>query len=124
MGGLVGGELSMADVPLGPFAGSLITVYSAKGKAAKLHGSRQCGQLHTSDVITADVPLEAAMLGRLCSRCVARGIWGRPGTGLGMFLRALGGTGRLYQLQSYQGAGRRRMLDRPRGAGSRFAFSC
>lgn len=41
------------------------------------------------------------MLRRLCSRCAAWGVWGRPGTGLGMFLGALGGTGLLYQLQSY-----------------------
>ncbi|MFF7880679.1 hypothetical protein ACH40F_09675 [Streptomyces sp. NPDC020794] len=94
-------ELSLADVPLGPFEGSLVTVYSARSKAANLHVSRQCGQLRTSDVRTADVPLETAMLRRLCSRCAAWGVWGRPGTGLGMFLGALGGTGLLYQLQSY-----------------------
>ena len=99
--GLVGIELSLTDVPLGPFEGSLVTVYSARSKAANLHVSRQCGQLRTSDVRTADVPLETAMLRRLCSRCAAWGVWGRPGTGLGMFLGALGGTGLLYQLQSY-----------------------
>ncbi|MFM9622668.1 hypothetical protein ACKI14_32535 [Streptomyces turgidiscabies] len=100
-GGLVGIELSLADVPLGPFEGSLVTVYSARSKGANLHVSRQCGQLRTSEVRTADVPLETAMLRRLCSRCAAWGVWGRPGTGLGMFLGALGGTGLLYQLQSY-----------------------
>ncbi|MCC9710684.1 hypothetical protein E4N62_38870 [Streptomyces sp. MNU76] len=97
----MGIKLSLADVPLGPFAGSLITVYSARSKAANLHVSRQCGRLRTSDVRTADVPLETTMLKRLCSRCAAWGVWGRPGTGLGMFLGALGGTGLLYQLQSY-----------------------
>ncbi|MFI6019023.1 hypothetical protein ACIBCP_15530 [Streptomyces sp. NPDC051287] len=99
----MGIELSLADVPLGPFEGSSVTVYSAGSKAANLHVSRQCGQLRTSDVRTADVPLETAMLRRLCSRCAAWGVWGRPGTGLGMFLGALGGTGLLYQLQSYVG---------------------
>ncbi|WP_307534538.1 hypothetical protein [Streptomyces sp. V3I8] len=97
----MGGELSIADVPLGPFEGSLVTVYSAKGKAAKLHVVRQCGQLRTSDVRTVDVLMEATTMRRLCSRCAAWGVWGRPTTGLGMFLGALGGTGLLYQLQSY-----------------------
>lgn len=101
MGGLVGGKLSMADVPLGLFEGSLITVHSARSKAANLHVDRQCGQLRTSDVRTVDVRLEATTLRRLCSGCAAWGVGGRPTTGLGMFLRALGGTGLLYQLQSY-----------------------
>ncbi|MBT2400708.1 hypothetical protein [Streptomyces sp. ISL-100] len=101
MGGLVGGKLSMADVPLGPFAGSLITVYSAKSKAANLHVSRRCGQLRTSDVRTVDVPLETTTMQRLCSRCAALGAWGRPTTALGIFLRALGGVGLLFELQSY-----------------------
>ncbi|MEU9404118.1 hypothetical protein AB0E08_00180 [Streptomyces sp. NPDC048281] len=97
----MGIELSLADVPLGPFEGLLVTVYSARSKGANLHVSRRCGQLRTSEVRTSDVPLETAMLRRLCSRCAAWGPWGRPGTGLGMFLGALGGTGLLYQLQSY-----------------------
>ncbi|MEU6926616.1 hypothetical protein [Streptomyces sp. NPDC046631] len=97
----MGIELSLADVPLGPFEGSLVTVYSGRSKVANLHVSRRCGQLRTSDARTVDVPLETAMLRRLCSRCAAWGVWGRPGTGLGMFLGALGGTGLLYQLQSY-----------------------
>ncbi|MFE7572650.1 hypothetical protein ACFU76_37905 [Streptomyces sp. NPDC057539] len=94
-------SLVWAEVPLGPFEGSLVTVYLARSKAASLHVSRRCGQLRTSEVRTADVPLETAVLRRLCSRCAAWGVWGRPGTGLGMFLGALGGTGLLYQLQSY-----------------------
>ncbi|WP_307659827.1 hypothetical protein [Streptomyces sp. V1I1] len=97
----MGDKLSMADVPLGPYAGSLITVHSAKGTAANLHASKRCGQLRTSDVRTVDVPLETEALSRLCSRCAAWGAWGRSTTGLGMFLRALGGMGLLYQLQSY-----------------------
>jgi hypothetical protein len=97
----VGIELSLADVPLGPFEGSLVTVHSAKSKVANLHVSRQCGQLRTPDVRTVDVPLEATVLRRLCSRCAGWSVWGRPGTGLGMFLGAFGGTGLLYQLQSY-----------------------
>ncbi|MFC9856155.1 MULTISPECIES: hypothetical protein [unclassified Streptomyces] len=102
MGDSVGSELTMADVPLGPFAGSLITVYSAKSKAAKLHVSRQCGQLRTSDVMTAKVSLDEAVLRRLCTRCAARGTGGRPGTGLGMFLLAIGETGLSCHLQSYR----------------------
>ncbi|WP_371096469.1 hypothetical protein [Streptomyces sanglieri] len=98
----MGSELTRTDVPLGPFAGSLITVYSAKSKAAKLHGSRQCRQLRASDVMTAKVSLDEAVLRRLCTRCAARGTGGRPGTGLDMFLLAIGETGLLCHLQSYR----------------------
>ncbi|MFD8383058.1 hypothetical protein ACFV2X_31865 [Streptomyces sp. NPDC059679] len=91
----------MAEVPLGPFEGTPITVYSAKGKNVRLHVARACSQLRTSDVRTAQVSLRSAVMGRLCSRCTEWGLWARPTTALGMFLRALGGVGLLYQLQSY-----------------------
>ncbi|MEV6423657.1 hypothetical protein [Streptomyces sp. NPDC051662] len=90
-----------ADVPLGPFEGTVVTAYSAKGKNAKLHASTSCTQLRTSDVVTARVPLDAAMVNRMCTRCAEWGVWARPTTGLGVFLESLGGLGLLYQLQSY-----------------------
>ncbi|MEV7194590.1 hypothetical protein AB0N81_22685 [Streptomyces sp. NPDC093510] len=94
-------EYLLADVPLGPFEGTRITLYSARGKNARLHVARACGQLRTSDVKTAQVALDAEVMGRLCSRCTEWGSWARPTTALGMFLRALGGVGLLHQLQSY-----------------------
>ncbi|MEV4440823.1 hypothetical protein AB0K09_17730 [Streptomyces sp. NPDC049577] len=90
-----------ADVPLGPFEGTPVTVHSAKGKNAKLHATRSCTQLRTPNVTTAEFPLNAATIGRLCSRCTQWGSWARPESGLGIFLGALGGVGLLYQLQSY-----------------------
>ncbi|MEU5159696.1 hypothetical protein AB0G74_08825 [Streptomyces sp. NPDC020875] len=90
-----------ADVPLGPFEGTAITAYSARGKNAKLHASASCTLLRTSDVVTAQVPLNAAMVHRMCTRCAEWGSWARPTTGLGVFLKSLGGSGLLYQLRSY-----------------------
>ncbi|MFH9610716.1 hypothetical protein [Streptomyces sp. NPDC017448] len=90
-----------ADVPLGPFEGTVVTAYSAKGKNAKLHASTSCTQLRTSDVVTARVPLDAAMVKRMCARCAEWGSWTRPTTALGIFLESLGGLGLLYQLRSY-----------------------
>ncbi|MFJ9977912.1 hypothetical protein [Streptomyces cyaneofuscatus] len=90
-----------ADVPLGPFEGTLVTVRSAKGKNAKLHGSRRCSQLRTRDVVVTQVPLNASVVSRMCVRCAESGSWGRPTTGLGIFLRALCGVGLLYELQSH-----------------------
>ncbi|MFG3056260.1 hypothetical protein ACGFZP_35620 [Kitasatospora sp. NPDC048239] len=92
-----------ADIPLGPFEGTPVTVYSAKGKNAKLHATTTCTQLRSRDIATTQVPLNADTIGRMCSRCVQVGAWARPETGLGIFLRALGGVGLLYQLQSYTG---------------------
>ncbi|MEU6483676.1 hypothetical protein [Streptomyces sp. NPDC046887] len=91
------------DVPLGPFEGTEITVHSAKGKNAKLHVRRECGQLRTSNVVTAEVPLNAAVVDRFCSGCADWGPSVRPTTGLGIFMGALGGTGLLHQLQAYAG---------------------
>ncbi|MFJ6619947.1 hypothetical protein ACIQOW_20525 [Kitasatospora sp. NPDC091335] len=90
-----------ADVPLGPFEGTPVTVHTAKGKNAKLHAESTCTQLRTRDVTTTEVPLNADTIGRMCSRCAQWGAWARPETGLGIFLRALGGIGLLYQLQCY-----------------------
>jgi len=90
-----------ADVPLGPFEGTPVTVHSAKSKNAKLHATTTCTQLRSRDITTTQVPLNADTIGRMCSRCAQWGAWARPETGLGIFLRALGGVGLLYQLQSY-----------------------
>ncbi|MFD3970004.1 hypothetical protein [Streptomyces cyaneofuscatus] len=90
-----------ADVPLGPFEGTLVRVRSAKGKNAKLHGAGRCSQLRTRDVVVTQVPFDASVVRRMCVRCAESGCWGRPTTGLGIFLRALCGFGLLYQLQSH-----------------------
>ncbi|MFJ6141109.1 hypothetical protein [Kitasatospora sp. NPDC092286] len=90
-----------ADVPLGPFEGTPVTVHSTRGKSAKLHATTTCTQLRSRDIATTQVPLNADTIGRMCSRCAQSGAWARPNTGLGIFLRALGGIGLLYQLQSY-----------------------
>ncbi|MET8700048.1 hypothetical protein ABZW10_14435 [Kitasatospora sp. NPDC004723] len=91
------------DVPLGPFEGTPVTVHSARGRNAKLHTTTDCSQLRTSAVTTVRVPLDAATVGRLCAQCWSWGPWTRPGSGLGVFLRALGGVGLLFQLQCYAG---------------------
>ncbi|WP_159395221.1 hypothetical protein [Streptomyces albireticuli] len=90
-----------ADVPLGPFDGTPVTVHSAKGKNAKLHATPSCTQLRTQNVARAEVPLNSVTIGRLCLRCAQWGSWARPDSGLGIFLRALGGSGLLFQLHSY-----------------------
>lgn len=90
-----------ADVPLGPFEGTKITVYSAKGKNARLHVRRECGQLRTSNVTTTQVPLNADAVDRFCSGCADWGPRVRPSSGLGIFMNALGGAGLLHQLQAY-----------------------
>ncbi|MER5886445.1 hypothetical protein ABT160_21695 [Streptomyces sp. NPDC001941] len=90
-----------ADVPLGPFEGTKITVYSAKAKNARLHFRRECGQLRTANVTTAEVPLNADVVERLCSGCAEWGPRVRPSSGLGIFMHALGGAGLLHQLQAY-----------------------
>ncbi|MFB6517630.1 hypothetical protein [Streptomyces sp. NPDC056401] len=90
-----------ADVPLGPFEGTKITVYSAKGKNARLHVRRECGQLRTTNVTTTEVPLNADAVDRFCSGCADWGPRVRPSSGLGIFMNALGGPGLLHQLQAY-----------------------
>ncbi|MFB7908283.1 hypothetical protein ACFC1T_17770 [Kitasatospora sp. NPDC056076] len=81
-----------ADVPLGPFQDAPVTVRSARSKNA---------QLRTRDITTFQVPLNAGMIDRMCSRCAEPGHWASPASGLGIFLRALGGLGLLHQLQQY-----------------------
>ncbi|MFJ4680299.1 hypothetical protein [Kitasatospora sp. NPDC088783] len=90
-----------ADVPLGPFAGKPITVHSATSKNAKFHATRSCSMLRAREVVTAEVPLNAETIRRMCAQCGRWSGWARPGTGLGIFLRALGGVGLLYQLRTY-----------------------
>ncbi|MFB7947843.1 hypothetical protein ACFC6L_23345 [Kitasatospora phosalacinea] len=90
-----------ADVPLGPFAGKPITVHSATSKNAKFHATRSCSMLRAREVVTAEVPLNAETTGRMCAQCGRWSGWARSGTGLGIFLRALGGVGLLYQLRTY-----------------------
>ncbi|THA32407.1 hypothetical protein [Streptomyces sp. A1547] len=90
-----------ADVPLGPFEGTKITVHSAKGKNARLHVRRECGQLRTTNVTTTEVPLSADVVDKFCSSCADWGPRVRPTSGLGIFMRALGGAGLLHQLQAY-----------------------
>lgn len=94
-----------ADVPLGPFLGTLVTVHAARGRQAKLHASRDCSHLRSREVTTVEVHLDAAVLDRLCPSCAAWGPRVRPGTGLGIFLDALCGVGLLYQLHSYSAVG-------------------
>ncbi|MCX4745952.1 hypothetical protein OG455_10510 [Kitasatospora sp. NBC_01287] len=90
-----------ADVPLGPFEGVSIAVRSAKGQNAKLHAATACTQLRTPEVVAAEVPLNADTIQRMCVQCAQYADWARPDHGLGIFLRALQGTGLLHQLQLY-----------------------
>ncbi|MER7045094.1 hypothetical protein [Streptomyces jumonjinensis] len=90
-----------ADVPLGPFQDHAVSVYSAKGKGSKLHARRTCTRLRADGAVTSEVPLNSHTIGRMCSSCAHHGDWGRPDSGVGLFLRALGGVGLLYQLQRY-----------------------
>ena len=92
-----------ADVPLGPFEGTSVTVHAAKGKNARFHAATTCTQLRTRDIATAEVPLNSETISRMCSRCAQWGAWARPETGLGIFLSELGGVGLLYQLRSHTG---------------------
>ncbi|MFJ2895268.1 hypothetical protein ACIO87_10335 [Streptomyces sp. NPDC087218] len=90
-----------ADVPIGPFEGTKIVVYSAKGKNARLHVRRECGQLRTANVTTTEVPLSADVVDRFCSGCAGWGPRVRPTSGLGIFMGALSSAGLLHQLQAY-----------------------
>ncbi|MFG2416722.1 hypothetical protein [Streptomyces goshikiensis] len=100
-GAFVRDRMLTSDVPLGPFEGTKITVYSAKGKNARLHVRRECAQLRTSNVTTTEVPLNADAVDRFCSGCADWGPRVRPSSGLGLFMDALTGTGLLHQLQAY-----------------------
>jgi len=95
------GRLS-PEVPLGPFAGSPVTVWSTPGKAAKLHASQRCSRIRPGRLAALEVPLSAAVE-RMCPQCAAYGSWARPGTAAGIFLNALTGMGLLYELDRYTG---------------------
>ncbi|MGW6395307.1 hypothetical protein ACWFR1_33520 [Streptomyces sp. NPDC055103] len=90
-----------ADVPLGPFHDHPVPVYPAKGKGSKLHARRACTRLRAEGVVMSEVPLNSDTVGRMCSLCAQYGDWGRSDTGVGLFLRAMGGVGLLHQLQRY-----------------------
>lgn len=89
------------DVPLGPFQNHPIPVFSAKGKNSKLHARLTCTRLRADGAVSSEVSLDSDTIGRMCSSCAFHGDWGRPDSGVGLFLRALGGVGLLYQLQRY-----------------------
>ncbi|MGX4733253.1 hypothetical protein [Kitasatospora griseola] len=91
-----------ADVPLGPFDGHLVPIFAAKGKASKLHAHLGCSRLRVDGAVASEAPLNAATITRMCSVCAHHGHWDRPDSGVGLFLRALGGyRGLLSQLQEY-----------------------
>ncbi|MFE4830691.1 hypothetical protein [Streptomyces sp. NPDC056672] len=91
------------EVPLGPFEASPVKVWSAPGKASKLHSSEHCSRIRASRVVSCELPLRAA-LERMCPYCAMYGSWARPGTALGLFLGALTGPGLLRELGSYSEA--------------------
>lgn len=86
------------DVPLGPFEGVAVTVWSAQGKQSKLHSKSSCSSLRSARVTEREVRLDATTVGRLCPQCTAYGSWGRPGTALAIFMDAVTGLGLLYEL--------------------------
>jgi len=89
------------DIPLGPFEGTPITAYAATGKTARLHARRDCSYLRTNQVHELVMPLDAATIERMCGDCARWGTWTRPGTALGIFLRAFFGYGLTQELNSY-----------------------
>ncbi|MER5878470.1 hypothetical protein ABT119_21450 [Streptomyces sp. NPDC001910] len=91
------------EVPLGPFEASPIRVWSAPGKAAKLHATERCSRLRAGRVTSSELPLRA-VVERMCPQCAMYGPWARPGTGVGLFLSALTGLGLLHELGSYSEA--------------------
>ncbi|MEU1371927.1 hypothetical protein ABZ454_38445 [Streptomyces sp. NPDC005803] len=93
------------DVPLGPFEGARITVWSAPGKRAKLHAAHSCSYVRSARTVTErKVRLGAEVVGRMCPKCTTYGSWAREGTGLGIFLRTVTGLGLLYEMGSYNEA--------------------
>ncbi|MFD5028509.1 hypothetical protein [Streptomyces sp. NPDC058373] len=89
------------DVPLGPFEGAGVTVWSAPGSKAKLHATSSCSYLRSARATELEVRLDAATVDRLCGHCAAYGPRARPGTALAVFLGAVTGVGMLYQLGRY-----------------------
>ncbi|MFI1740186.1 hypothetical protein [Streptomyces sioyaensis] len=92
------------DVPLGPFEGSPITVWSTQGKQAKLHASSSCSYLRSARATEREVHLDASVVARMCPQCGASSSWARPGTGLAVFLDTLTGLGLLYELDNFRDA--------------------
>lgn len=88
------------EVPLGPFEASPIRVWSAPGKASKLHATEHRSRIRAGHVTSSELPLRA-VVERMCPQCARYGPWGRPGTGAGLFLGALTGLGLLHELGSY-----------------------
>ncbi|MET9378834.1 hypothetical protein ABZX98_32655 [Streptomyces sp. NPDC002992] len=86
------------DVPLGPFEGACVTVWSAQGREAKLHSKSSCSYLRSARATQREVRLDASAIGKLCTQCAAYGSWARPGTGLAIFLDTVTGLGLLYEL--------------------------
>jgi hypothetical protein len=93
-----------SDVPLGPFEGAAMTVWSAPGTKAKIHASPSCSSLRSARAAQKEIRLEAATVDRMCPQCTAYGRWARPGTSLGMFLDAMTGPGLPYELHYYAAA--------------------
>lgn len=92
------------DVPLGPFEGVGVTVWSAQGKQSKLHTKSSCTYLRSARVTERQVRLDATTVSRFCPQCTADGSWARPGTALAIFLDAVTGLGLLYELGRYHEA--------------------
>ncbi|SPT60099.1 hypothetical protein [Actinomadura madurae] len=90
-----------ADIPLGPFEGTLINVHAAKGKSARVHADRSCSALRTKDVRSLTLPLNAETIGRMCRQCAVWRRWARPGTALDIFLQAVTGMGLSYELDTH-----------------------
>ena len=76
------------DIPLGPFEGTLITVYTA-GKTARLHATRDCSRLRADHINETKVPLNAATFKQMCADCARENRWAPSETALGMYLRAV-----------------------------------
>jgi hypothetical protein len=93
------------DVPLGPFEGAVITLWSAQAKDAKLHSTSSCSYVRSAHVTERKVQLDASAVGRLCTQCASYGSWARPGTGLAVFLDAVTGMGLLHELDRCCDAG-------------------
>jgi uncharacterized protein YukE len=89
------------DLPLGPFEGTRIQVFAAKGKNSRLHASETCSQLRSPDVRALTIGLERATVERMCRQCAMWGAWTRPGSALGIFLDQVSGLGLAYQLSRY-----------------------
>ncbi|MEU5980093.1 hypothetical protein [Streptomyces sp. NPDC047315] len=89
------------DVPLGPFEGAVVTLWSTQARDAKLHSTSSCSYVRSARVAERKVRLDASAVGRLCTQCASYGSWARPGTGLAVFLNAVTGMGLLYELDRY-----------------------